>query len=382
MRTLAHFDFKDKRVLLRADLDVPIDDKTGEITDDFRLKLAVPTIKHLLKKKAKQIIIMGHMDSPEGKVVENLKMDKVALRLIRLLKRNVYKTRDCINIKIPPDEKVVLLENLRFHAEEEKNDDLFAQQLSAYADIYVNNAFATCHRAHASMHAITKYLPGCVGLQVQKEVENLDISKMQKPIVAILGGAKLKTKIPIIKKMLLQADKVLVGGGMIFTFYAAKRWEIGNSLCDNDYLDDARMMINNEKLVLPRDIVIAKASLTEGIATVPADKIPKDMIGLDIGELSVAEFKMELNNARTIIWNGPLGYYEKKPFDNATIEIAKYLGTLDCNKIVGGGDTADLIHKEGLDKNFSFISSGGGASLELLSGKELVAIKALEEQKV
>ncbi len=382
MRTLAHFDFKDKRVLLRADLDVPIDDNTGEITDDFRLKLAVPTIKLLLKKKAKQIIIMGHMDSPEGKVVENLKMDKVALRLIQLLKRNVYKTRDCINIKIPPDEKVVLLENLRFHAEEEKNDDGFASLLACYADIYVNNAFATCHRAHASMHAITKYLPGCVGLQVQKEIESLDINKMQKPIVAILGGAKLKTKIPIIKKMLLQADKVLVGGGMIFTFYSAKRWGIGNSLCDNDYLDDARIMINNEKLVLPRDVVIAKASLTEGIATVPADKIPKDMIGLDIGELSIAEFKMELNNARTIIWNGPLGYYERKPFDNATIEIAKYMGTLNCNRIVGGGDTADLIHKEGLDKNFSFISSGGGASLELLSGKELVAIKALEEQKV
>jgi phosphoglycerate kinase len=232
------------------------------------------------------------------------------------------------------------------------------------------------------MHAITKFLPGCVGLQVQKEIESLDISKMQKPIVAILGGAKLKTKIPIIKKMLLQADKVLVGGGMIFTFYSAKRWGIGNSLCDNDYLDDARIMINNEKLVLPRDIVIAKASLTEGIATVPADKIPKDMIGLDIGELSIAEFKMELNNARTIIWNGPLGYYEKKPFDNSTVEIAKYMGTLNSNKIVGGGDTADLIHKEGLDKNFTFISSGGGASLELLSGKELVAIKALEEQKV
>lgn len=382
MRTLAHFDFQDKRVLLRADLDVPIDDATGEITDDFRLKLAVPTIKHLLKKKAKQIIIMGHMDSPEGKVVDKLKMDKVALRLIKLLKRNVYKTNDCINIRIPPDEKVVLLENLRFHAEEEKNDDGFASQLATYADIYVNNAFATCHRAHASMHAITKFLPGCVGLQVQKEFESLDISKMQKPIVAILGGAKLKTKIPIIKKMLLQADKVLVGGGMIFTFYAAKRCEIGNSLCDNEYLDDARMMINNEKLVLPRDIVVAKASLTEGITSVPADKMPKDMIGLDIGELSIAEFKMELSKAATIIWNGPLGYYERKPFDKATIEIAKYVGGLAANKIVGGGDTADLIHKEGLDKNFTFISSGGGASLELLSGKELVAIKALEEQKV
>ena len=381
MRTLSHFDFKDKRVLLRADLDVPIDDN-GDVKDDFRLKLLVPTVKFLLKKKAKQIIIMGHMDSPEGKVVPNLKMDKVALRLIKLLGRNVYKTRDCIKIKIPPDEKVVLLENLRFHAEEEKNDDAFAQQLASYADVYVNNAFATCHRAHASMHAITKFLPGCVGLQVQKEIENLDISKMQKPIVALLGGAKLKTKIPIIQRMLILASKVLVGGGMIFTFYSAKRLEIGQSLCDNDYLDNARMMINNDKLVLPRDIVVAKASLTEGIKTVPYDKMPKDMIGLDLGEMTIAEFKQELSKAATIIWNGPLGYYEKKPFDDSTVEIAKFMGTLNCNKIVGGGDTADLIHKEGLDKNFSFISSGGGAALEILSGKELVAIKALEEQKL
>ena len=381
MRTLAHFDFKDKRVLLRADLDVPLDDN-GDVKDDFRLKLLVPTVKLLLKKKAKQIIIMGHMDSPEGKVVDKLKMDKVALRLIKLLGRSVYKTRDCIKIKIPPDEKVVLLENLRFHAEEEKNDDAFASQLACYADIYVNNAFATCHRAHASMHAITKFLPGCVGLQVQKEIENLDISKMQKPIVALLGGAKLKTKIPIIQRMLVLADKVLVGGAMIFTFYVAKRLEIGQSLCDNDYLDNARIMLNNDKLVLPRDIVVAKASLTEGIKTVPYDKMPKDMIGLDVGEMTIAEFEQELSKAATIIWNGPLGYYEKKPFDKATIEIAKFIAELNCNKIVGGGDTADVLHAMDLDEKYSFISSGGGAALEILSGKELVAIKALEEQKL
>jgi phosphoglycerate kinase len=382
MRTLEHFDFKDKRVLVRADLDVPIDDKTGEITDDFRLKLAVPTIKLLLKKKAKQIIIMGHMDSPDGKVVDELQMDKVALRLIRLLGRNVYKTSDCINIKIPPDEKVVLLENLRFHAEEEKNDESFAQKLAGYADIYVNNAFATCHRAHASMHAITKYLPGCVGLQVQKEIENLDITKMKKPIVALLGGAKLKTKIPMIQKMLIQADKVLLGGAMIFTFYSAKKLEIGMSLCDNDYLDNARIMLNNEKLILPIDIVVANQSLETGIRTVAYDQMPKDTIGLDLGEKTIDDFKDELQQAASIIWNGPLGYYERAPFDKATIEIAKFISELDCYKVVGGGDTAEVLHKIGLDEKFTFISSGGGAALELLSGKELVAIKALEEQKV
>jgi len=378
MRTLKDMDLKGKRVLMRADLDVPIDDKSGEITDDFRLKLALPTIKYILKKKAKQLIIIGHMDSPEGKVVKNLKMDKVATRFMRLLGRSVYKTNDCVGIKIPTESKIILLENLRFHAEEEKNDEAFAQKLAGYADVYVNNAFATCHRAHASMHAITKFLPGCVGLQVETELENLDINKMPKPIVAILGGAKLKTKIPIIQKMLVLADRVLLGGAMIFTFYSAKGLEIGNSLCDNDYLVNARMMLNNEKLVLPKDIVIANPSLETGIRTVPFDQIPTGVLGLDIGEQSVAQFKEELKNAATIIWNGPLGYYEKPPFDKATAEIAKFLGELGSHKVVGGGDTADFIHKLGLDKNFSFISSGGGAALELMSGKGLVALQALE----
>ncbi|MBN2053221.1 phosphoglycerate kinase [Candidatus Woesearchaeota archaeon] len=381
MKTLKDFNFNDKRVLMRADLDVPIDEKTGEITDDFRLRLAVPTIKHILKKGVKQLIIMGHMDSPEGKVVDNLKMDKVAAKLMLLLGKNVYKTSDCVDINLSSlaTEKIILLENLRFHAEEEKNDDEFAKKLASYADVYVNNAFATCHRAHASMHAITKYLPGCIGLQVEKEVENLDISKMQKPIVAILGGAKLKTKIPMIQKMLVQADSVLLAGAMIFTFYSANGLEIGNSLCDNDYITNAKMMLNNEKLILPKDIVIANASLETGIMTVPYDKIPKGVLGLDIGEQSIEQFKSELRGAVTVIWNGPLGYCEKKPFDKATAEIARFMGELKCHKIAGGGDTADIIHKLGYDKNFTFISSGGGASLELLSGKGLVALQALEE---
>jgi phosphoglycerate kinase len=381
MRTLKDFQLKDKRVLLRADLDVPLDDN-GEIKDDFRLKMAVPTIKYILQHKAKQLIIMGHLDSPEGKVVDKLRMDKVALRLMRLLGRNVYKTKDCVNIRILPDEKIILLENLRFHAEEEKDDEAFAQKLATYADVYVNNAFATCHRAHASMHAVTQFLPGCAGLQVEKELANLDMAKMQKPIVALLGGAKLKTKIPLIQKMLIQADKVLLGGAMIFTFYAVKKLEIGKSLCDTEFMVNAQMMINNEKLVLPTDIVVADyENQSAGIRTVPYDEIPEESIGLDLGEETIEEFKEELGKAATIIWNGPLGYYEKKPFDKATIEIARIIGELNCTKIVGGGDTADVIHHIGLDKKFSFISSGGGAALELLSGKELPAIKALQEQK-
>lgn len=379
IKTLRDADFTGKRVLLRADLDVPLNDKTWEISDDSRLRLAVPTIKKILDDGAKQLVIMGHLDSPEGKVVEQLRMDKVAVRLMKLTGRTIRKTNDCV-LKNLPEDKIILLENLRFHKEEEANDDEFAKHLASYADIYVNNAFATCHRAHASMHAITKYLPGCIGLQVEKELESLDFSTMRKPIVALLGGAKLKTKIPIIQYMMARADKVLLGGAMIFTFYAAQGFEVGKSLCDYNYVMNAKLMLNNEKLVLPEDVVIADYENQEaGIRTVSYKEIPKKSIGLDIGEKSIQLFKQELRKAETIIWNGPLGYYEKPPFDKATVEIAKIIAELDCKKIVGGGDTGDIINKLGLAGKYSFVSSGGGAALELLSGKKLVALEALDK---
>ncbi|HJX05866.1 MAG TPA: phosphoglycerate kinase [Candidatus Nanoarchaeia archaeon] len=379
LRTLKDVDFTEKRVILRADLDVPIDVKSGEISDDSRLKAAIPTIKKILEDGAKQLIIMGHMDSPDGRVVESLKMDRVAVRLMKLLGKTVYKTNNCILKKLP-DESIILLENLRFHKGEEANDDIFAQKLASYADLYVNNAFATCHRAHASMHAITKYLPGCVGLQIEKELENLDFKSMQRPIVALLGGSKLKTKIPLIQYMLARADKVLLGGAMIFTFYFAEGLEIGKSLNDLNYAMNAKIMLNNEKLLLPEDVVIADyQNQAAGIRTVSYKEIPKKSIGLDIGEKSIEAFKQELRKAETIIWNGPLGYCEKPPFDKATVELARIISDLGCRKIVGGGDTGDVINKLGLTDKFTFVSSGGGAALELLSGKKLVALEALEE---
>jgi len=380
MRTIKEVDLTNKRVLLRADLDVPLNTK-GDITDDSRLRAALPTIKYILEHGAKQLVIMGHIDRPKGRVVEMLRMDRVAVRLMKLLGRSVYKLDDCIGKGIPRGEKIILLENLRFHPEEEANDEGFAHQLAAYGDVYVNNAFATCHRAHASMHAITKFLPGCIGLQVEKELKSLDLNQMRKPIVALIGGAKLKTKIPLIQSLLVRADKVLIGGAMIFTFYAAQNLEIGKSLCDYNYVMNAKIMLNNEKLLLPKDIVIADYEDKQaGIRTVPYNKIPKKSIGLDIGEETVEVFKQELRRAETIIWNGPMGYYEKPPFDRATNELAKFIAELECNKVVGGGDTADAIHKLGLANKFTFISSGGGAALEVLSGKKLVALQALEEQ--
>ena len=344
MKTLKDMDFTDRRVLLRADLDVPIDAR-GNIKDDSRLKAGIPTIKYILEHRAKHLVIMGHIDRPEGKVVEKLRMDRVAVRLMKLIGKHVYKLDDCIGKGIPRGEKIILLENLRFHAEEEENDEDFAQKLALYGDVYVNNAFATCHRPHASVHAITKFLPGCIGLQIEEELKHLNIKRMRKPIVALIGGAKLKTKIPLIQEMLTKADKVLLGGAMIFTFYAAKKLEIGKSLCDYNYLVNAKIMLNNEKLVLPKDIVIADyQNQKAGIRTIAYDKLPKKSIGLDIGEKSVAEFKQELRKANTILWNGPLGYYEKPPFDKATNELAKIIADLDCVKIVGGGERVKFFY--------------------------------------
>ena len=378
MKTLKDMDLMGKRVLLRADLDVPVDEK-GNIKDETRLKAALPTIRYILEHGAKQLTIMGHMDRPGGRVVNNLKTDRVAVRLMKLLGKNVYKLDDCIG-KALPREKIILLENLRFHKEEKENDEEFAQKLAAYGDVYVNNAFATCHRTQASVHAITKYLPGCIGLQVEEELKTLDIDKMKKPIVAMLGGAKLKTKIPVIQALLARADKVLLGGAMIFTFYAAQGLEIGKSLCDMNYAMNAKIMLNNEKLMLPKDIVIADYENKEaGIRTVAYNEIPKKSIGLDIGEKTVEEFKQELKKAETIIWNGPMGYYEKPPFNKATNELAKFIAELGCTRITGGGDTADVVNDLDLAHKFTFVSSGGGAALELLSGKKLAALKALEE---
>ncbi len=380
MRTINELEFKDKRVLLRVDFNVTLEEG-GEVGDDSRIKAALPTIKYILEHEAKQLIIMSHLGEPEGKVVEKLKMDKVSERLMKLLETSVYKTNDCI-VKRMPSDGIILLENLRFHKEESDNDEEFAKTLASYADVYVNDAFGVCHRAHASVHAITKYLPCSIGLLIEKELDNLDINKMKKPIYALLGGAKLKTKIPLIQTMLVKSDKVLLGGGMIFTFYTAKGLEIGESMLDKDYLLNAKMMLNNENLVLPEDVVIADCQTKEtDIKTVLITEIPKMSIGLDIGEKSVEKFKKLLLKAATIIWNGPLGYYEKPPFDKATNEIAQFIAGLDCNKIVGGGDTADVIHTLGLEDKYSFISSGGGAALELLSGKGLVALKALEENE-
>jgi phosphoglycerate kinase len=377
MRYINEADLFDKRVLVRVDFNVPVDAK-GDIQEDSRIKAALPTIQYILEQRPHQLILMSHMGEPEGKVVENLKMDKVAERLTQLLEKTVYKTKDCI-LKKMPGEGLILLENLRFHKEETDNDEEFAKKLASYADVYINDAFGACHRKHASLHAIVKFVPSYIGFLIEKELEHLDLEAMPKPVVAILGGAKLKTKIPLIQRMLLKCDHVIVGGGMIFTFYKAKKLEIGKSMLDTDYLKDAELMMHNDKIYIPEDVVVANPKTYLDIEDVDVDKIPAEKAGLDIGQKSIAKIKEILSGAKTIIWNGPLGYYERAPFDASTRQVAQIIAGMECNKIAGGGDTADALHSYGLDDKFTFISSGGGASLELLSGNKLVALQALEE---
>jgi 3-phosphoglycerate kinase len=380
--TINDLDFTGKRVLIRVDYNVPLAKTTGDITDDTRIRASIPTLRALFEKGAKQLILVTHIGRPEGKDAK-LTTDKVALRLMQLIGRTVKKVDECIDIELPEDTSIVMLENVRFHPEEEANDLDFAQKLAQHADVYVNDAFGTAHRAHASTEAVARFLPGCIGLLFEKELANLDIERFKAPTVAILGGAKLDTKLPVIRRILPKVDKILLGGAMIFTFYKAKGYQVGDSLVDEKNLTMAQMLLNNDKIVLPVDVVVAK-SPEDGATSrvVPAEGIPAGMKGLDIGPESVELFKREMDGAKTIIWNGPLGYVEKTPFDKATKEMLLHLSTLTekgVTTIVGGGDSIAVVEQMKLESKLSHVSTGGGASMEMLEGKEFPILKALDK---
>jgi len=363
MKTIKDFDFDNKRVLIRVDYNVPLD-ANGEIVSDTRIKESIPTIKYILEHNAKQVLLMSHLGKPDGKIVDKLKMNKIAERVERLLEMPVLKVDDCIDIKIP-DARIIMLENLRFHSEEEKNDEIFSERLSKLADVYVNDAFGTMHRAHASTVGVTKFLPGCIGFLVEKELKYLTLKDPERPFIAILGGAKISTKIPIIKELIKKVDYLLLGGAMVFTMYKAKGHEIGKSLYEEEYLAEAKMLLNNEKIILPDDIVCA-SSISEDadVTVVPEDIIPKDYI----------------DKAKTVFWNGPLGYFEIRKFGESTRAIAEYLADSGKTVIIGGGDTEEAILP--FKSRYTHVSTGGGASLEYISGKELPAIKALKENEI
>lgn len=378
-RTLNNFIFTDKRVLLRLDIDVPLNENR-EIEDDYRLLKALPTLKYLEENGTKQIIIIGHVGRPKGKVVDSLKVNPIANKLSKLLNHEILKLDDCINIEIPISSKFVMLENLRFHIEERNNDENFAKKLASLADIFVLESFANSHRDHASITGVQKFLPSCAGLQLTKEIDNLNITNANKPIIALLGAAKIADKINLINKLLKKVDKLLLGGGAIFTFFKATGDDVGKSLVDNEHLNLAKELLANPKIILPDDIVCAN-EISENAKTVIVSphEIPHTYIGLDIGKKTIEKYKNILKDAKTIIWNGPMGMFEIDKFAAGTKEIANYIATLDAKSIIGGGDTASAIRHLGLENKFSHVSTGGGAALKLLEGETLAGIKALEE---
>jgi len=380
---------KGKRVLVRVDFNVPLD-KSGKISDDRRVQAALPTIQYLRDHQAK-VILCSHLGRPKGKAVDSLRLTPVAERLSKLLGVEVKKADDCVGPAVaevvagmsPGD--VVLLENLRFHAQEEANDPEFARQLTSLADIYVNDAFGTAHRAHASTEGVTHYLPSVAGFLLEREINFLGkaLSDPTRPFVAILGGAKVSDKIGVIESLLPQVDHLLVGGGMANTFFKAQDHEVGESLVEADKVDLAKGLLARAggKLVLPVDVVVADAfSADAHFKTVAADKVPEGWRILDIGPKTVARFTEVLRSAKTVVWNGPMGVFEFPAFAKGTVEVAKALAGLDATTIIGGGDSAAAVEQAGLADEMTHISTGGGASLEFLEGKTLPGVAALQDR--
>ncbi|MBS3114641.1 phosphoglycerate kinase [Candidatus Woesearchaeota archaeon] len=385
--TLSDLDVKGKRVLVRVDFNVPLDKKTNEITDDKRIRESLPTIKYLVERDAK-VILCSHLGRPDGKVVDSLRMDKVAVRLGKLLNKNIKKINGCVGKDVKDEISkmnngdVVVLENLRFHPEEEANDKNFSKQLADLAELYVNDAFGTCHRAHASTYGVTKHLKSAAGFLVEKELNVMGkaIENPKKPFIGILGGVKISDKIKIIENLLLKVDKLLLGGAMIFTFYRAQGKNVGNSKIDEEGIELAKKLLQNKKIVLPVDVIIAdKFDANANSKVVDANNIPNDWMGLDIGPETIKNYKEILKNAKTVVWNGPLGVFEFDKFSNGTKEIAKFLSALKAVTIVGGGDSAAAVEKFGYAGKLTHVSTGGGASLEFFEGKKLPGIQALEE---
>ena len=391
---LTESDLAGKRVLVRVDFNVPMDN--GKITDDTRIKAALPTIQELIKKSAK-VILCSHMGRPKGKVKEELRLTPVAQRLSELLGQDVIKCDDCVGAEVTAainsmtNGQVALLENLRFHAEEEKNEPEFAKQLAANADLYVNDAFGTAHRAHASTEGVTHYLsPNVAGYLIEKELQFLQsaIESPQRPLAAIIGGSKVSSKIGVIETLLEKCDKLLIGGGMIFTFYKARGLSVGKSLVEEDKLDLAKSLEAKAKekgvqFLLPTDVVIADNFAPDANAqTVSINDIPDGWMGLDIGPDSVKVFQEALSDIKSVIWNGPMGVFEFDKFAVGTEAIANTLAGLTGKgaiTIIGGGDSVAAVEKVGVAEQMSHISTGGGASLELLEGKVLPGIAALDE---
>ena len=389
-KTVKDIDLKKKKVLVRCDFNVPMDENKN-ITDNRRIVAAIPTIKYLLEQNCK-IVLISHLGRPKGEFKPEFSLLPVAKELSKQLGQEVIMAKDVIgedakkkagNLK---NGEILLLENVRFHREETDNDPEFAEKLASYGEVFVNDAFGTAHRAHASTEGVTKYLPAVSGFLIEKELEFLGnaLENPKRPFVAILGGAKVSDKIGVIDSLLEKVDTLMIGGGMAYTFFKAQGYGVGNSLCEDDKCDLALSLMEKAKqkgvkMLLPVDTKVGKEFKPDTESkTVDWTQIPDDWEGFDIGEKTIEMFEKELDNAKTVIWNGPVGLFEFDQFAIGTNRIAQKLATLnDAITIIGGGDSAAAVEKAGLADKMSHVSTGGGASLEFLEGKKLPGIEAL-----
>ena len=390
-KTVEDFDVKGKRVLVRCDFNVPL--KDGVITDDKRIRESMKTIKYLVDNGAR-VILCSHLGRPKGEFKPEFSLAPVAKRISELLGKDVKMASDVIGDSAKKlaselkDGDVMLLENVRFHKEEEKNDPAFAKELASLAELYVNDAFGTSHRAHASTAGVADYLPAACGYLIQKELDVMGkaLNDPKRPFVAILGGAKVSDKIGVINNLIEKADTIIIGGGMAYTFFVAKGYGVGNSLLESDKVEIAKGMLDKAeakgvKLLLPVDNVIADKFDAEADSKVVAsDSIPDGWMGMDIGPKSVELFSQAIKNAGTVVWNGPMGVFEMPRFAKGTEAVAKAVADSGCISIIGGGDSAAAVEQLGYADKMTHISTGGGASLEFLEGLELPGIAALNDK--
>lgn len=395
-KVITDLDVKSKKVLVRVDFNVPMSKtEIGKITDNKRIVASIPTIKYLLENDAK-VILLSHLGRPKGEAKKEFSLEPVAKELSSLLNKEVkFLQSDVVvdeNVKNEiskmNDGEIVLLENTRFRKEETKNVESFSKELSSLGDLYVNDAFGTSHRAHCSNVGISTFLPSAVGFLVQKEIDVMGkaLSNPKRPFLAILGGAKVSDKITVIENLINKVDSIIIGGAMAFTFLKAQGKNVGKSLIEEDKLNLSLELLENAKkkgvkIVLPLDVVVSKEFSNDSkFYTTSVDEIEDDVMGLDIGEKSVNLFSLEIKNANTVVWNGPMGVFEMENFSKGTFEIAKALSETSAITIVGGGDSASAIEKSGYKDKITHISTGGGASLEFLEGKTLPGIEAISDK--
>jgi len=393
-KTVRSVELRGKRVLMRVDFNVPLDIDDSTISDDSRIRAALPTIRYIIEHGGR-LILCSHLGRPKGKVVEGLRLAPIARRLSELVGADVATSSDCIGpdaekaVSQLKDGDILLLENLRFHAAEEDNDPEFARALAGLADVYVNDAFGTAHRSHASTVGVTEYLPAVAGFLMEKEIESLGkaLTNPSPPFAAITGGAKVSDKLALLENILDRVDYLLIGGGMCCTFLKAQDYDVGQSQVEEDKLDFARGLMDKAEgagasILLPSDVVAAEGfSRDAGFRIAPVSDIPRSSIVMDIGPDTIERFCTALRKCRTVIWNGPMGVFEFPEFRRGTEAIAHQLASLDATTILGGGSTAEAVDELGLADKMSHVSTGGGASLEFLEGRTLPGIAVLQDEQ-